>query len=238
MPSFFPFSNPESSMAEHARPTVESVRAQVAFMDPELTPDTGRYEAAVLLVAACSVGQNIDRLARFTGTRREQVARRARRLVDNGVWQNGHTVARWRDSLDDVESFRSDVAVAEGALCRRMDEFGQMEWAPQGYWRKHFEYSAPKGQEQPQVVCYHPHVEVPEEDPESFCIPDFIEEVPSTEAETAASRRRAPEVVPAVAAAPLWLGDHGADRGTAAGTWLPNGNEAADELFPDAVWLS
>jgi hypothetical protein len=152
-------------------------------------------------------------------------------------------VSRWSDG-GDPESFRNDVAVAEGKLCRRIDEEGEMEWAPQGYWRKHFEYVAPRDQVETQVTCYQPHVEVVAQD-----LPYFRSEAVDDEPEFAPE----PDGEGPVVATPA------EDQSQWGGVvWLGSSTEAleghteaverqdedvvaagapADELFPEAVWL-
>lgn len=238
MVSFIPFVQPAEPVVPQPRPTIESVRARIAAVDPALRVGTSAYESALVLVAATLIGQNIDRLARLTGVSREQVALRARRLVDNGVWQNGDTVCRWRDNPDDEESFRSDVGVAEGELCRRIDPLGQMEWAPQGYWRKHFEYVPPKEAERPQVVCYHPHVPVPEQ--VIPLVPDTEDEDVVEEVEAIGSAAPLEVSVGAMVASdvqPAWLGGTVPAEDTAGASWRESVVETPAELFPDAQWL-
>lgn len=239
MHSLFPAPAVPASQPVQPKATIESIRSRAAFMDPDLEHGTAAHEAAVLLVAASEIGQNIDRLARFTGFPRERVARRARRLIDNGVWQEGRTVASWRDNIEDVDSFRADVAVAEGTLCRRTDEFGGLEWAPSGYWRKHFEYVSPRAQELPQVICYHPHVEMPEPEilPRAGLEEEEEEEVAAPGGELAPARP-VEATVPALPADAIWLGSTPVVPAPTSGVWSAGLAEAAEELFPDAHWLS
>lgn len=199
------------------RVTRESIAARTLALHPGLEVGSDEFAAAAVLVAGSEVGHNIDRIARLTGVDRENVARMARRLVDNGVWVSGNTVSHWRDNPGDVVSFRRDVAVAEGRLCRRMDEFGQLEWAPQGYWRKEFEYAGAKADLSSHAVRYHPHVAVPE----SECLyvpdeevqeedgPEALDSSAPVRAEAEVSReaqglRRQPPSAPEDA--PVWLG--------------------------------
>jgi hypothetical protein len=212
--------------------TAESLQARITAMDPAVSVQSPGYEAALILLASVHVGQNVDRLARFTGLRRDVVARCARRLVDNGVWQDGNIVCRWLDTPEDTDSFWADAAVAEGRLCRRMGDDREMEWAPQGYWRKHYEYVGPREAEQPQSICYHAHVELGTQDlPYAADAED--EDVP---AEVVPERNTLRQTVPDVAAdAPVWLGGD-EPASTLESPWLGDGS-AATELFPDAVWL-
>lgn len=219
---------------EPSRLTLAEARARVLQLDPEMGPDSASFETALILVAAARIGQNIDRIARFTGITREQVARRARRLVDNGVWCDGATVSRWAQGAGDVEAFRSDVGVAEGRLCRRIDESGEMEWAPHGYWRKHYDYVPPRDGPQPQVVCYHPHVEVPVQD-----LPYLPATADEGEPEEAPQvERTAPPVMADPVSADLWLGGEEELVLAEATGWDPGADSTAEELFPDAVWLA
>jgi hypothetical protein len=139
---------------------LNSVRRRVAHLSLAMGVDpassTGR--AAVLLLAANAVGQSVHRLAMLTGEPSEFVARCARRLVDNGVWQGGETVALWTRDEFDVTSFWADVAVAEGRLCRRVDESREFHWAPPGQWWKEFDYFS-RSESREVVTKYRPRTE-------------------------------------------------------------------------------
>lgn len=226
------------------RPTRESIAARTLALDPDLERGSEEFAAASVLVAGNELGHNIDRIARLTGVDREAVARMARRLVDNGVWSSGNTVSHWCDNPDDLASFRRDVAVAEGRLCRRMDEFGQLEWAPQGYWRKDFEYSGPKADTSSHAVRYHPHVEVPES--ECLFVPEGEyedEEGPDTDATPTPGEGRVDDASPggighaaaASEAAPVWLGGESADA--AVDEWKAGLPGALGGAEAGAVWL-
>jgi hypothetical protein len=97
------------------------------------------WQVAMVLMAAADIGQNIDRLARRTGSARPLVSKVARRLVENGVWASGETVARWVSDPAAGSAFANDVAVGQGRLLRRISESGRMEWAEAGKWHKGFE---------------------------------------------------------------------------------------------------
>ena len=232
MISYFQLPMVHAPQRETAEYTPESLRTRVAAMDPGVAAGTAGHDAALILLAASWIGQNVDRLARFTGVRRDVVARCARRLVDNGVWQEGSTVSLWVDNPADAESFRADAAVAAGRLCRRIGENGEMEWAPQGYWRKQYDYVGPRGGEQPQTICYQPHVELGSQD-----LP-YEEEAEEEEepVEMTSAPRPVPRMVPDVAAeAPVWLG--GESSVPSLGSPWRNDQEPAADLFPGAVWL-
>jgi hypothetical protein len=141
-----PFSsNPGSMDAPPPYPTRERtpihvLQARVRRYNPELAVDSDTYRAAVLMLAGLEYGQNLDLLARRTSFARAFVAKAARRLIDNGVWQGGRTVVEWSLAEEPSQAFWNDVAVAEGKLCRRMTEDGSIEWAPAGYWNKSYQY--------------------------------------------------------------------------------------------------
>jgi hypothetical protein len=236
--SYLPVFGPVEATPATPPPTLDDVRARIALLDPALEQGSPSHEAALILVTAASIGQNIDRISRFTALPRELVARCARRLVDNGVWHEGNTVCRWLDTSGESESFRGDVAVAEGRLCRRITDEGEMEWAPQGYWRKHYDYVRPRDEESSQVVCYHPHVEPIFQDIPYSPDDEEVEE----EDEVAAPRpipRRVAETVPSSeepVSNPVWLGGDPGEE-SAPESWSPEAVTPADDFFPDAVWL-
>jgi hypothetical protein len=122
------------------RTPVHVLQARIRRWQPDLAVDTDTYRAAVLLLAGLEYGQNLDLLARRTSFTRAFVAKAARRLIDNGVWQGGRTVVEWDLGEQASSAFWNDVGVAEGKLCRRMNEDGTIEWAPPGFWNKSYQY--------------------------------------------------------------------------------------------------
>lgn len=238
MVRFLPQSPEEEPRREEPRPTLSALHGRLSFLDPSLEPGSVRYEAALVLIAADAIGQNVDRLARFTGVARQEVARFARRLVDNGVWQDGNTVSRWRDNPEDVECFRMDVGVADGTLCRRVGAEGELEWAPQGYWRKHFEYTDPRREALPQVVCYHPHVEVANQ-PLPYYAEDGSEEEGVVQDGTGWSAEvvRGEVEVETKVEGPSWLGTDPDETAAGDEVWLGSVPSVGADLFPDAAWL-
>ncbi len=208
-----------SYVPESTSSTTMPLRAR----DPERCAISSTYWAVTLLLTSLEVGQNIDRLARYTGCKRSFVARCARRLVDNGVWQGGETICEWAVEREAHPSFWKDVAVAEGKLFRQLGEHGHFEWVPAGTWVKPVGETAPQ-EDLPQAVRYVP--------------PRALLRAPersSVSASETKNRKQARETttgdVPEVAApapAPAFL--QVPQRATAPG-------DRTRELFPDAVWL-
>jgi hypothetical protein len=124
------------------RETVRAIADRIKRYNSDIDPSGETFRAAVLLLTASEFGQNIDLLARCTGFDRNFVARCARRLIDNGVWVGGATVADWSSADEASGTFWNDVAVAEGKMCRRLID-GSVEWAPAGFWNKSFHFNAP-----------------------------------------------------------------------------------------------
>lgn len=185
------------------------------------------FNAALVLLASLRMRHNVDALAKFCGLRREVVARCARRLHDNGVWQEGRVICSWMvpESLGD--DFLHDVAVAEGKLWRRLDD-GYLCWAPPGTWYKSYGFVDPLPQAGSAVV-YLPRAEL---------------EPPPTE-----------RALAAVASDPDPAPEREDDRGLAPSTWIggrvsarEGGRAIEEERFApagvmlvgeaaDAVWL-
>jgi hypothetical protein len=117
---------------------VPEIRMMLAEIRPELSQDSLTFRAAVLLLTGPAAAFNIDRLACRTQMPRSVVAACARRLFDNGVWHPDGPVYAWQ--APDDPKFWSDVAVAEGQLCRRLDRLGRIEWASAGAWRKAYDF--------------------------------------------------------------------------------------------------
>lgn len=212
---------------------VEALRQQVQSLDPDLHTDSPTFSAAVLLLAAAEIGQNVDRLARYTGLRRDFVARCARRLCDNGVWRNGNIIHAWTGGGDDATAFWKDVQVAEGKLCRRRDDQGQIEWAPAGYWTKSYDYIV-RQSESEGCLYLSPVIEASYADAPVSLPSAFDEHRPGKQKRrlsdpTGSSRRPSPE--------------HAVHRATGlAAESVPNRPQhqalpPGTELFPDAVWL-
>lgn len=120
----------------------EAWARRVRSLGVEAPQDSETWRAALVLLGSQELGQNIDRLARRTGASRQEVSKWARRLVDNGVWQDGETVAQWTGDPTASAAFLQDVGVATGRLLRRIGANGRMEWAEAGRWNKNFEREA------------------------------------------------------------------------------------------------
>lgn len=236
MISFLPIDSDRSAEPTSPRPTRESIRAALAELDPSFHPESPGYPAALVLIAGREVGHNIDRIARLTGVAREEVARMARRLFDNEVWVAGNTVSRWCHNPADLASFRNDVGVAEGRLCRKVDELGRVEWAPAGHWRKDFTYVVPRNEDQPRVVVYHPHVPIPE--PEPLYYPDAEEDPDLCEELVQAPEQRAVPVTddPGPRSA-QWLGNAPGTTVDHGEPWNSGPNLTFGESCSNTVWL-
>lgn len=107
--------------------------------DPERDRFAATVFAARLLLVAAEDGQNLTMLARRLGCSQSFVARCARRLIENGVWSGGRTVAAWLDHGPGHPAFWYDVAVADGSMCRRTTRSGEFQWAPAGSWIRPYE---------------------------------------------------------------------------------------------------
>jgi hypothetical protein len=218
-------------------PNVLEMRRIIAEIRPDVPENSFTFCAAVLLLAGPSVNFNVDRLARRTQFPRATVAACARRLFDNGAWRADGPVYAWR-SPDD-EAFWNDVAVAEGKMCRRTDDFGCIEWAAPGAWRKAYDFVA--SESSTLNVSY-------------FAAGEPTRPVKSQPAVPAAVP--APMPGPRERAQPAndlnlkteWLGEPDAHSTSARSIQPPfetgiamvalMGSAVGDDLFPGAVWLS
>jgi len=212
-----------------------SLRDRVQHLKPALPQSAPLFKAAVLLLAAQQVGQNVDRLARFTGYPREFIAKRARRLCDNGVWQDGRTVSIWSvDSLHE-NAFWADAGVAEGTTCRRIGDNGTIEWARAGVWTKSYDYGE-KGSRLGLSVQYFDSLlngpaaaQQATEQQCHACAEDRTVASHDTAGHTVTISR--PEQITPTSVSPRgWSSAAHSDR-------LP-GLSALPELFADAIWLS
>lgn len=96
--------------------TLEGIQTLVRELDQALGDEDDYFKSAVLLLAALSVGQDVERLADFTGFPLEFIEPRAWRLKKNGIWKDGQTRANWFDEDGGGVAFWMDVALAEGLL--------------------------------------------------------------------------------------------------------------------------
>lgn len=205
-------------------PDVRAIRKTLSQIRPELKQDNIRFRAAVLLLAGPGFRFNIDRMAGRTQTPRALVAACTRRLFDNGVWQPDGALYAWM-SPDDPQ-FWDDVGVAEGRLCRRLDELGRIEWAPAGVWRKAYAFG---GDRSPKLFIeyapVHGVVRAPENEIEQAVTP---------------TERTAPDPDAAVdPAAQLDIANRHLFKPKPA--LIPAGTQGRNtvkrDLFPDAHWL-
>jgi hypothetical protein len=134
-------------------PSVHELRARISQSDPSLDPGQPAFRAAVVLLAARYVGQNVDRLARYTRVAPGELARFARRLCDNGVWRGSRTHCLWQPDAELGAFFWADVEIALGRMCRRVSE-GVTEWAPAGHWNKSYDFVSPAAASSTSVLYY------------------------------------------------------------------------------------
>ncbi len=133
---------------------MREIEAKIRRYNADLPPSSPTFKAAVLLFCGLEFGHNIDALSRRTSYERPFVARIARRLIDNGVWKCGVTVADWSSSDEASGTFWNDVAVAEGKMCRRIGPDGRIEWAPAGFWNKSFHFVDPEADQKLAAVYF------------------------------------------------------------------------------------
>jgi hypothetical protein len=222
-------------MLARARLATGAPHLAKALGDPDRSPMALTFRAALLLLAAREIGQNVDRLASRTGTTRSFVARCARRLLDHGVWADGETVCEWGDEGPAHPSFWNDVAVAEGKMCRRVDESGEFDWAPVGDWIKFYEYRDPS---KPSGAHYVPHPRSVPAVPVEWERADGEEELTAIEPEpaplvavrlTAALPRDLPAAQPEVVEVPAPAPERPRPKTLA--------DDPVGRLFPDAQWM-
>lgn len=207
-------------------------RARLFGVDANRGSET--FGAALVLLAGLEVGHNVDRIARRAGLARPFVSKCARRLIDNGVWSAGSTVARWIADPAAGDAFVRDVAVAEGRLLRRIGSGGRMEWAVAGAWTKHFEGGSTEEDRLSVTWTDSPQREA-EAVPLAFEREDSAVNAPVLVAEVIQPTAAAP--VPAVEVPEPVLEE--ADEEDSTETEQGPGPEAPslEQVFSDAVWL-
>lgn len=241
--------------------TAASLRRSLSSATETEASSRSTYDAALVLLASVETPHNVDRISRLLGLSREFVARCGRRLCDNGVWAAGRVICSWTDPAPGERAFWADVAVAEGRLCRRIEESGSLQWAAPGVWHKNYS-----------LVDQRPNLDTSV----SYEVPSLPANVQGDEVGSPApvsEERDADSLIledeaggsaMPVAAAPfelIWLQEHEqrtddvtpaevpagafAIIGSASsGEWLigrrhapPNLSGMPTELYPDAVWL-
>lgn len=232
----FPFAAPRP------RPSRADLLRRLHALDPNSSPDASRFRAALVLLAAATVGLNIDKLSRVTALPRPFVAGCARRLVDNGVFRDGAFASPWAETGDHDRSFWNDADVAAGSLCRRITPEGEIEWAAPGEWTKRYDYV----EKVPRTGLAIPYIVPDEVEPEMNGVGEVEEIDPgSEEAEDtppngeqpplpwrrmpALGTLRSPRRVPSAKRAPRPRFTFNPE--------LANQPLGGRELFPDVQWL-
>lgn len=226
-----------------ARSPMNAIQARIRRYNSDIDPKSDTYRAAVLLLAGLEWGQNIDVLARRTGIDRSFVAKAARRLIDNGVWAGGRTVAEWT-ALDEASGpFWSDVAVAEGKLCRRTLEDGRIEWAPAGHWHKGYHFVDPTVEKSMTATYFDPGERPTEAVPLAADRADSTQPAkPAPAADVVAETSSAPEAAATEAAEVPQPAVPAAQSAEEPDTDAADADEQSPppslmEIFSDAVWL-
>jgi len=98
--------------------TLGDVKAEVRRMDPVLDEDDEGFKAATVLLASVIVGQNQQKLVKFTGYRNTLIAKFAANLRRSGVWQKGKMADSGWFEKDGGTAFWLDVCIARGLLKR------------------------------------------------------------------------------------------------------------------------
>jgi hypothetical protein len=99
--------------------TAKEIYDLVYKMDPKC--EEASAETAAMLLASALVGPHAGRIGKLLGIPEDKIAKRARRLRRNGVWNKDRVEADWTDAKSGAVAFWLDVCVADG-LVRRVDE--------------------------------------------------------------------------------------------------------------------
>jgi hypothetical protein len=95
-------------------PTRKQIRKWVLELDLNLDEDCPEFDAGCVVMASAFHGPNADRCAKLLQLPRAQVREWGKRLVANGVWENGRVCADWDDEKTGGIAFWLDVTVALG----------------------------------------------------------------------------------------------------------------------------
>jgi hypothetical protein len=228
-----PIASEISSMSVHpvaAPPRADRLRHELRRARPALGEGSPTFMSAMLLLLGREIGPNIDRLSRLTGYPRDFVAKCARRLYDNGVWEDGRTVCEW--STQDDPSFWADVEVAEGKLYRQSSETG-CEWAPIGQWRKSYDFVDRSAAARTTSSYHCARVPPAEEDDLAPAVVEVEDPPVCLVWEDAADSWEGDQLLAAVAEDWARTGRYSKEPTPAS----EQSGAPAVELFPDAVWL-
>lgn len=99
-------------MSEEKEFTLAQYKDEVRRLDPKLSADDKFFHAAVVLLAALQLGQNVRTLSKFTGYPPAFVQQIADRMRANKIWVNGKTRCNWFDEEGGGLEFWLDVAAA------------------------------------------------------------------------------------------------------------------------------
>lgn len=102
-----------------------SPRAALRKMDPNLKPEAVEYPYALVLLTACAVGPNADKIARRARMPRSEARRVAADCRRRGIFKGRYIHdSGWFDKKYGAFNFWLDVAVAVGWMQRVPPEVG------------------------------------------------------------------------------------------------------------------
>jgi hypothetical protein len=95
---------------------VDTLKGLLREWDPNLTPESLHYEAALVMLVALQTGnQDRERLSELTRVPLSRVNEFAERLQTAGIWQaDGRTACTWFDEGSTQVDFWTDVLLATG----------------------------------------------------------------------------------------------------------------------------
>jgi hypothetical protein len=99
-------------------PALSRIKAELHKWDRGQSEDDDTFKAAVVMLAATHIGQDVRKLAQFTGYPYALVAKFSINLRTSGIWRNGKTYADWDDKKEGGAAFAIDTCVAVGWLKR------------------------------------------------------------------------------------------------------------------------
>jgi len=82
-----------------------------------ITEETDTIKTGVILLSSVNVGPNIKKIAKFTGYKRSEIAKRSKNLRENSVWVKDKVSCDWFEK-DGSLAFILDCMVADGTLQR------------------------------------------------------------------------------------------------------------------------
>jgi hypothetical protein len=97
-------------------PPFQKIKSAILGSDPNLSEDSDTYKVAFILLAGVTFGNNLSKIAKFTGYDKAFLHAVDANLRESEIWVKNKTQCNWED--DNAIQFWLDVAIGCGYLKR------------------------------------------------------------------------------------------------------------------------